>query len=111
MIEEIGYEVVAASSGSDALFHFTRETFSLVLTDVVMPQMSGVELAGRIRKIAPDLPVLFASGYADVEMFGRELAFETVLKKPYRIGEIAARIGEALANGGQRSLALGAISS
>jgi DNA-binding LytR/AlgR family response regulator len=67
-----------------------------VLTDVVMPGMSGVDLARRIRAVAPAMPLLFASGYADVATFGDELAAETVLKKPYRIGEVAARIGDAL---------------
>ena len=50
----------------------------------------------RIRAVAPAGPLLFASGYADVATFGDELAAETVLKKPYRIGEVAARIGDAL---------------
>ncbi len=96
MIEEIGYQVVAAASGSEALTEFGRSSFDLVLTDVVMPGMSGVDLARRIRAVAPAMPLLFASGYADVATFGDELAAETVLKKPYRIGEVAARIGDAL---------------
>ncbi|MES3094643.1 response regulator [Sphingomonas aerolata] len=96
MIEEIGYQVVAAASGSEALTEFGRASFDLVLTDVVMPGMSGVDLARRIRAVAPAMPLLFASGYADVATFGDELAAETVLKKPYRIGEVAARIGDAL---------------
>ncbi|MBD8638803.1 response regulator [Sphingomonas sp. CFBP 13733] len=96
MIEEIGYQVVAAASGTEALTEFGRASFDLVLTDVVMPGMSGVDLARRIRAVAPAMPLLFASGYADVATFGDELAAETVLKKPYRIGEVAARIGDAL---------------
>lgn len=99
MIEEIGYQVVAAASGTEALTEFGRASFDLVLTDVVMPGMSGVDLARRIRAVAPAMPLLFASGYADVATFGDELAAETVLKKPYRIGEVAARIGDALSAG------------
>ena len=99
MVEELGYQVVAAASGTEALRQLAEGAFDLILTDVVMPGMSGVELARRIRAVAPAMPLLFASGYADVATFGEELATETVLKKPYRIGEIAARIGDALADG------------
>lgn len=97
MIEEIGYEVVAATDGADALRQFAKGAFSIVLTDVVMPGMSGVDLAAQIRRSAPQVPILFASGYADFATFGDELASETVLKKPYRIAEVAARVANALA--------------
>ena len=97
MVEELGYQVVAAACGAEALEHLAGGAFDLILTDVVMPGMSGVELARRVRAVTPAMPLLFASGYADVATFGEELAAETVLKKPYRIGEVAARIGDALA--------------
>ena len=96
MIEEIGYEVVAAESGEAALKVLDREEFALVLTDVAMPGMSGVDLARRIRATRPKLPILFASGYADVQTFGAELSEEALLKKPYRIADLAARIGQVL---------------
>ncbi|MCW6506822.1 response regulator [Lichenifustis flavocetrariae] len=96
MIEEVGYSVVAVSSGAEALREFGRNHFALVLTDVVMPGMSGVELARRLREIAPHVPLLFASGYADIQTFGEELSTERVLRKPYRIGEVATLIGDIL---------------
>jgi CheY-like chemotaxis protein len=61
-----------------------------------MPGMTGVELARRVRPIAPDLPILFASGYADIQTFGSELSEEVLLKKPYRIADLAARIDAVL---------------
>jgi DNA-binding response OmpR family regulator len=70
--------------------------FSLLVTDVAMPGMDGVELSRRARELAPHLPVIFASGYADVQTFGPELADEQLLKKPYRIAEVAARIAAVL---------------
>jgi signal transduction histidine kinase/ActR/RegA family two-component response regulator len=96
MIEEIGYEVVATESGAAALRAMEADRFSLLVTDVAMPGMSGVELARQARRIAPEMPVIFASGYADVQTFGAELAHEPLLKKPYRISEVAARIGAVL---------------
>lgn len=96
MVQELGFEVATASGGEAALALLGTEHFDLVLTDVAMPGMNGVELARRARAALPRLPLLFASGYADVETFGAELSAETVIKKPYRMPEIAARIGEAL---------------
>jgi DNA-binding LytR/AlgR family response regulator len=63
-----------------------------MLTDIAMPVMSGVELAGRARDLVPDMPVLFASGYADLQVFGEQLSDETVVRKPYRLSELAARV-------------------
>ena len=98
LVEEIGYEVVAAGSGDEALKLIEAGTFALLMTDVAMPGMTGVELARRVRAAAPGLPILFASGYADVQTFGAELSDEAVLKKPYRISEVAARISAALSD-------------
>ena len=103
MIEEAGYEVETAESGTAALTALESGTFHLLLTDIVMPGMSGVELAGHVRKLRPDLPVVFASGYADLQTFGGELAEERVLKKPYRVGDVAAILHEVLeSDGGDR---------
>ena len=63
-----------------------------MLIDIAMPVMSGVELAQRTRDLYPDMPVLFASGYADLQVFGEQLSEETVVRKPYRLAELAARV-------------------
>jgi DNA-binding LytR/AlgR family response regulator len=73
-----------------------------MLTDIAMPGMSGVELARRARATAPCMKIAFASGYADVQTFGADLADEVVLKKPYRIHEVAARIEALLAEQADR---------
>ncbi len=99
LIEEIGYEVMAVGSGEAALQELSGGGFAMLVTDVVMPGMSGVDLARQVRALQPRLPILFASGYADVQTFGEELTDESVLKKPYRIAEVAARIADML---GQR---------
>jgi signal transduction histidine kinase/CheY-like chemotaxis protein len=98
MLEEMGCQVTAASSGEEALSALAKSSFSIMLTDIAMPAMSGVELAQKARDLHPDMPVLFASGYADLQMFGEQLTEETVVRKPYRLSELAARI-EAVVDG------------
>ena len=97
MIEELGYDVVSAATGEAALKLLASDDFALLLTDVAMPGMNGVDLAASVRAAHPDLPIVFATGYADLQTFGAGLAEERLLKKPYRISEIAALISEALA--------------
>lgn len=92
MLEEMGCKVTAAASGEEALRALGSDKFSLMLTDIAMPAMNGVELAKRAREIAPAMPVLFATGYADLQVFGEMLNDETVVRKPYRLADLAARI-------------------
>lgn len=105
MLEDIGWRVVQASGGEDALAKLDGCEFAALLTDVAMPGMSGVELAEHVRDRCPRLPVLFASGYADLESFGAQLSREEVLKKPYRLSELGGRLS-ALVEAGPRSEAL-----
>jgi signal transduction histidine kinase/ActR/RegA family two-component response regulator len=95
-VEELGYQVVAVGSAGDALRELEGGEFDLLITDVAMPGVNGVELARRVRQSHERLPILFASGYADVQTFGHELSRETVLKKPFRVAEVARRIESAL---------------
>jgi DNA-binding response OmpR family regulator len=57
-----------------------------------------------VRRRRPALPIIFASGYADVQTFGADLSEEKLLKKPYRIAEVAARIGATLSEAGARAM-------
>ncbi len=67
LLRENGYSVVAVDRGTEAWALLKDETtrFDLLLTDVIMPEMSGRELAQRAARLRPELPVLFMSGYAD----------------------------------------------
>jgi len=95
-IRELGYEVVALGDPAEALSRLTDEHFDLLITDVAMPGMTGVEVARHIRSKGDAMPILFSSGYADVQVFGEELSEEVVLRKPFRLTDIAARIEAAL---------------
>jgi signal transduction histidine kinase len=92
MLEDIGWTVIPAAGGGEALTLLREQEFAALLTDVAMPGMSGVELAAHAREIRPGLPILFASGYADLDSFGKQLSDEVVLKKPYRLTDLAERL-------------------
>jgi CheY-like chemotaxis protein len=67
MLEELGHTVIEAASGRQALDILRREqTVDLVITDQAMPQMTGIQLAGAIRVEWPDLPIILATGYAEL---------------------------------------------
>jgi CheY-like chemotaxis protein len=67
ILKERGYIILEAENGEDALHVFDRYhgTVDLLLTDVVMPKMGGTELAEKLRKLAPDIQVVFMSGYTE----------------------------------------------
>ncbi|MBM6577659.1 PAS domain S-box protein [Microvirga sp. SRT01] len=90
MLEEFGYEVREANSAEAALALVTAGLSpDLLVSDHLMPGMSGVELALELRKSKPDLPVLIVSGYADVEGLTPGLPR---LVKPFRSTELAASL-------------------
>ena len=102
MLESLGYEVLSADTpGRAVTLAETHEAIHLVLTDVVMPEMNGRDLAGRLCVMHPNLKCLFMSGYtADViahhEVLDKGVHF---LQKPFSKEELAARVRSALDSG------------
>jgi two-component system cell cycle sensor histidine kinase/response regulator CckA len=98
-----GYTVVTAADGDEGLEAVKLDGgFDLVVSDVVMPSMDGPAMAKEIRKLAPHMPVLFMSGYAE-EQLRREIDIEGMyfIPKPFSVQQIAAKVGQVL--GAQRS--------
>ena len=94
-----GYEVVAAADGEEGLEKVEQGgEFDLVVSDVVMPSMDGPAMARELRRIAPDLPVLFMSGYAE-EQLRNEIDIEEMyfIPKPFSVQQIAKKVAEVLA--------------
>ncbi len=95
-----GFEAVEAASAEEALrtFDVARDHIDLLLTDVVMPGMSGVELARRMRAARPELRVLFVSGYPDAEFEpdDRNADRVTFLQKPYAPDTLVGTLRELL---------------
>ena len=97
--ESLGYRVIAAVNGNDALTKLrAHPEIDLLFTDIVMPGMSGWELADQARQIRPGLPVVYSSGHALESLVrqGRAPAHSIILIKPYRKAELANRLREAL---------------
>ncbi len=93
-----GYTVVTAADGDEGLEAIKADGgFDLVVSDVVMPSMDGPAMAREIRKLAPKMPVLFMSGYAE-EQLRREIDIEGMhfIPKPFSVQQIAAKVGQVL---------------
>ncbi len=93
-----GYNVITARDGDEGLEAFRNNAdFDLVVSDVVMPSMDGPAMAREIRQMAPGMPVLFMSGYAE-EQLRREIDMEGMhfIAKPFSVAQIAAKVGEVL---------------
>ena len=98
-----GYSVTTASDGDDGLTKVrarleTGGMFDLVVSDVVMPALDGPGMARALRQIAPGLPVLFMSGYAE-EQLRREIDIENMyfIPKPFSVQQISGKVAEVLA--------------
>ena len=65
-LEKAGYDVIAFANGEDAYERLKTEPFTLLLTDIVMPKMDGIELARRASELDPDLKIMFITGFAAV---------------------------------------------
>jgi PAS domain S-box-containing protein len=95
MLEDLGHEVIAAASGAEALEHLgERREIGLVVTDQMMPHMTGAQLRGAIRERRPDLPVVLVSGYADLG--GSPAMDGAYLAKPFTQDELARFIDATL---------------
>jgi CheY-like chemotaxis protein len=94
MLSELGYEVVQAASAEEALSLLDREPhMDGIITDHLMPGMSGVELARAIRLKRPGTPVLLLSGFAEAEGIESDLP---LLAKPFRQSNLAATLAALL---------------
>gem|GEM_PF-6066766 len=97
VLHRAGYRVLLASSAREALDIFGRiaSQISLVILDVMMPEMTGPELAERLREMGTPAKVLFVSGYAPAEMPAetRGLASAALLQKPFASADLLERVG------------------
>ena len=97
-LENAGYEVVAVDRGTAALPWLVTQAFDLLLTDIVMPEMDGIELAQRCSNISPETKVMFITGFAAVSLkASREAPQAKVLSKPFHLREIVAEVDRMIA--------------
>jgi signal transduction histidine kinase len=95
LLDELGHEVVRVASGPKALQQLRTQRFDAVLTDVVMPGMSGLELAEEIGRTRPELPVILTTGYSD-EIAKSGTGGRPVVLKPYRLETLANALDQVL---------------
>jgi PAS domain S-box-containing protein len=90
LLTDLGYEVIEAGSAEEAIRVVAEgQSFDFLVTDHLMPGLSGLQLADEIRKSRPHLPVLIISGYADIEGIDPGVPR---LVKPFRLSELAAKL-------------------
>lgn len=100
LLGHLGYAVLMAGDAETALELLRSGSVDLVVTDVVMPGVSGIELAQRIRSEHPGQSILFTSGYSP-RLYAENQGFapEPMMPKPYSMAELATAVRSALTEG------------
>jgi len=107
LLERCGFVVFEAADGADGERRFDeyRSTLDVIVTDVVMPGVGGVEMVSRIRARVPEVPVVFVSGYTAEDRdlpLDRRTAF---VPKPYTMGTLCGAIDEVRADANTTAVA------
>ena len=104
-LERAGYAVSAVDRGTAAIPLLETESFDLLLTDIVMPEMDGIELARRAGEMVPGLRVMFITGFAAVTLkAGREMPNARVLSKPFHLRDLVAEVDRVFEMGSASGL-------
>ena len=92
-LENAGYSVTSVDRGTAAIPLLEREHFDLLLSDIVMPEMDGIELAQRCAEISPSTKVMFITGFAAVTLkANREAPQARVLSKPFHLKDLVLEV-------------------
>ena len=92
-LEKSGYDVVSVGTGTEAVPHIEADRFDLLLTDIVMPEMDGIELAQHAAQIAPDMRIMFITGFAAVTLkAGKAVPQAKVLSKPFHLRDLVLEV-------------------
>ena len=98
-LQRAGHEVASFANGEEAYERLQAEPFSLLLTDIVMPRMDGIELARRASEIDPKLKIMFITGFAAVTLNNDHAAPKDarVLSKPFHLKDLVREVDRLLA--------------
>jgi PAS domain S-box-containing protein len=106
LLERLGYQVATRASSVDALeaFRANSDKFDLVITDMTMPNMTGVELAPRLLEIRPDIPIILCTGFSEItdENKAKALGIREFIMKPIVKDQIAKTIRKVLDEGKEK---------
>ncbi len=98
-LEKAGHDVIAFANGEEAYERLKTEPFTLLLTDIVMPKMDGIELARRASELDPDLKIMFITGFAAV-ILNNDIAAPKdarVLSKAFHLKDLVREVDRLLA--------------
>lgn len=98
-LQRAGYDVVSFDNGQSAYDRLREEPFTLLLTDIVMPEMDGIELARKATELDPDIKVMFITGFAAVALSPESNAPKEakVLSKPFHLKDLVTQVEQLLA--------------
>ncbi|MCG7852019.1 MAG: response regulator [Methanosarcinaceae archaeon] len=90
ILRHLGISVVTAKSGKEAIKCVKKNDIRIVLTDIKMPHMNGIELCRKLRKIIPDVPLVLMTAYTRDDLIdeGIKLGVCDVLYKPFEMGHV-----------------------
>jgi two-component system, cell cycle response regulator CpdR len=92
-LEKSGYEVVAVDRGTEAAPLLESQEFDLLLTDIVMPEMDGIELARHCSKVSPQTQVMFITGFSGVTLrAGQSMPNAKILSKPFHLKDLVLEV-------------------
>ena len=104
-LEKAGYDVVSVDRGTAAVPLLKEQEFDLLLSDIVMPEMDGIELAQKCNDLAPQTKVMFITGFAAVTLkASREQPNAKVLSKPFHLRDLVLEVERVLGGAAQASL-------
>lgn len=94
IVADNGFEICQATSAEEALAILSTRRFTVLVTDLQMPGMDGLELSARAKRLDPDLEIVLVTGAVSPEVLGRAgtIGVSTVLSKPCRVAEIKALV-------------------
>ncbi len=100
ILQRLGHEVITAQNGDEALDQYLRQgdNIGCVVLDLTMPGMDGQETFRQLRKLAPEIPVIIASGLSGDQVAGQfaGIPATAVIQKPYQIADLSATIQNLL---------------
>jgi len=98
-LQNAGFDVISFDNGLSAYQRLREEPFELLLTDIVMPEMDGIELARRASELDPDIKIMFITGFAAVALNSDSAAPKNakVLSKPVHLRELVSEVQKMLA--------------
>jgi len=98
-LEKAGHQVIACSDGERALraLKFADGAFDMLLTDIMMPGLDGIELAKQAEVLSPGIKIMFITGFAAVAMSDAKASETTVLSKPVHLRQLVAEVDRLIA--------------